>query len=229
MARILDNVVPWGRSLGEYAVMFDLSPADMKTKILDCGGGPASFTAEIHGRGGHAVACDPSYAFPAGDIRRRVGEVYETMVKSAELHRERFVWKEIESPEHLGRLRMDAMNRFLDDFPAGISEGRYRVAELPSLPFPDREFDLAVCSHFLFTYSDLFPLEFHVECVRELCRVAHEARIFPLLPNFGTEHSPHLSALTRLLAAEGYRCEVVRVPHEFQKGGNEMLRVAGPK
>jgi len=120
------------------------------------------------------------------------------------------------------------MNRFLDDYPAGLREGRYHAAELPALPFRAGEFDLALCSHFLFTYSDSFTLEFHLDSIRELCRVAKEARIFPLLPSFASEHSPHLSPVLAKLAAEGYDCEVCRVPYEFQKGGNEMLRVSFP-
>ena len=150
------------------------------------------------------------------------------MIAGAESNREKFVWREIESPEHLGKIRMAAMEKFLDDYPSGLSEGRYRVAELPALPFRKAKFDLALCSHFLFTYSDLFSLAFHIESVGELCRVAREARIFPLVPNFANNRSPHLAPLMRALSAEGYRCEIVRVAYEFQRGGNEMLHVLGP-
>jgi hypothetical protein len=45
LAVMLDQVVPWGRSLSEYVRMFDLSPADLQSRILDCAGGPASFNA----------------------------------------------------------------------------------------------------------------------------------------------------------------------------------------
>lgn len=44
-----------------------------------------------------------------------------------------------------------------------------------------RSFDLAVCSHLLFLYSEHLSEDFHVESIKELCRVAGEARIFPLL------------------------------------------------
>jgi len=226
MSGILAKVVPWGRSLEEYVRMFDLSAADLKGIILDCGGGPASFCAEMHQRGGRVVACDPIYQFSAAEIRGRVNDTYEMMVSAARDNREKFMWREIESPEHLGKLRMRAMELFLEDYPAGISQGRYRVAELPVLPFRDGEFDLALCSHFLFTYSNLLTLEFHLASIRELCRVAREARIFPLFPNFANEHSPYVAQVVGKLGAEGYRCEICRVPYEFQKGGNEMLRVS---
>lgn len=132
----------------------------------------------------------------------------------------------MKSPEHVGQIRMAAMKQFLADLPIGLAEGHYRAAELPALPFRGAEFDLALCSHFLFTYSDILSLEFHLASIRELCRVAGEARIFPLLPNFGSAHSPHVAAIVSQLTAESYRCELKRVPYEFQKGGNEMLRVS---
>jgi len=226
MPAILDKAVPWGRSFDEYARMFALSEADLASRILDCAAGPSSFNAEMHRSGRRVVSCDPTYALSAADIRQRIGETYHTMVAAAESTRERFVWRDIESPQHLGQIRMAAMEQFLADYPSGLHEGRYRIAALPSLPFRDAEFDLALCSHFLFTYSDLFPLEFHIESIREMCRVAREARIFPLLPNFANEHSAHLAPAMDRLASAGYRCEVLCVPYEFQKGGNEMLRVS---
>jgi hypothetical protein len=221
----LDQVVPWGRSLGEYARMFDLAERDLDRRVLDCAGGPASFNCEMHQLGRRVVSVDPIYAFPASQIAQRIRETRETILRKTAESQENFIWDEVQSIERLGEIRMQAMKLFLDDFPSGLAEGRYTVAELPQLPFGDREFDLALCSHFLFTYSHLFSVEFHRDAVRELCRVAHEARIFPLIPNFGHTPSAHLQPLIEQLTANGYRCEKRRVPYEFQKGGNEMLRV----
>ena len=221
----LDQVVPWGRSLAEYVRMFALEQDDLKHRILDCAGGPASFNFEMHQAGRAVVSVDPIYGFSAAEIARRISETYETVLHKTRESRENFLWTEFRSPDHLGEIRMRAMNLFLKDFPSGLSEARYRAGELPRLPFAAGEFDLALCSHFLFTYSHLLSLEFHLASVRELCRVAREARIFPLIPNFGDARSPDLQPLIEQLAAEGYRCEMRRVPYEFQKGGNEMLRV----
>jgi len=58
-----------------------------------------------------------------------------------------------------------------------------------------------------------------------MCRVASEVRTFPLLPSFGAAHSSHVEPVVRQLSAEGYRCEIRRVPYEYQRGGNEMLCV----
>jgi hypothetical protein len=40
----LDQVVPWGRSAREYGAMFALTTADLDRRILDCAGGPSSFS-----------------------------------------------------------------------------------------------------------------------------------------------------------------------------------------
>lgn len=221
----LDQVVPWGRSFDEYVRMFDLSEGDLSAKIIDCGAGPASFNFEMHRAGRAVVSVDPIYAFSASQIARRIDETCETVLRKTAESQDNFVWHELQSIEHLRETRMRAMQLFLNDFLRGLSEGRYRVGKLPRLPFAAGEFDLALCSHFLFTYSHLLPLGFHLASVRELCRVGRAARIFPMIPNFGRAHSPHLQPLIEQLTTEGYRCEIRQVPYEFQKGGNEMLRV----
>jgi hypothetical protein len=221
----LNQVMPWGRSHDEYVLMFDLGERQLAGRILDCAGGPASFNCEMH-RNGHAViSADPIYQFSASEIAQRIEETRDTILRKTSESLEAFVWDEMRSPEHLSEVRMRAMRLFLEDFPLGLSQGRYQAAELPRLPFRDGEFALALCSHFLFTYSDLLSLEFHLASIRELCRVAGEARLFPLLPSFGDAHSLHLEPLVAQLTTVGYRCEIRRVPYEFQKGGNEMLRV----
>jgi hypothetical protein len=225
MSKILSQTVPWGRSLDEYARMFALSAFDLKAKILDCAAGPSSFNAELTLQGGRVVSCDPVYDISAPEIRRRGQETCSIMVAGAEANADKFIWREIKSPAHLGKIRTAVLEEFLGDYPRGLQQGRYQISQLPLLPYCDAEFDLALCGYFLFTYSDLFDFEFHVRSVRELCRVATESRIFPLLPAFATIPSPHLAPLMRDLSALGYRCEIVRVPYEFQKGGNEMLRV----
>ncbi len=73
------------------------------------------------------------------------------------------------------------MDRFLVDFPSGLAADRYRTDALPHLAFGDNRFDFALCSHFHFLYSDQLPADFHVAAIREMCRVAREARVFPLL------------------------------------------------
>ncbi len=205
--------------------MFDLAPQDLDGKILDCAAGPASFNAEATQKGYRVTSCDPLYRFTAEEIADRIDDTYDTVVTGAKANRDRYVWEEICSPEHMGEARMAAMRRFLKDFPSGLEKGRYRTDELPSLGFDDGEFDLALSSHFLFTYSEQLSANFHLAAIEEMCRVADEARIFPLL-NYDGWQSQLLHPVVSELQARGYRAETQRVPYEFQKGGNRLLSVA---
>ena len=205
--------------------MFALTPEDLGGKVLDCAAGPASFNAEATSEGRAVVSCDPLYDFTADEIRSRIEATHATLVANAREARDEFVWREIESPEHLGRVRLAAMQRFLDDFPQGLREGRYLSRAFPHLGFPNGAFDLALCSHFLFTYSELLSLDFHVTSIGEMCRVAGEALVFPLLQGYGGR-SPHLQPVVARLRESGYRVEIRSVPYEFQRGGDEMLTVS---
>jgi hypothetical protein len=225
MAIHLEQVVPWGRSRWEYVHMFDLSDADLASKrILGVGDGPASFNAEMHATGRRVVSCDPIYVFTGPQIRSRVETMRDRMVEYARQHRDTFTWRHIDSPEAMGAVRLAAMERFLVDYESGRRDGRYVAAGLPKLPFADDAFDLALCSHLLFLYAEQLSLEFHVQGVIEMARVAREVRIFPLLA-LGNVPSPHVEPVREELSRRGYANEVRKVPYEFQKGGDEMMVV----
>lgn len=224
MGLTLKDIVPWGRCLAEYRRMFDLSDADLTCTLLDCGGGPASFNAEMAERGYPVTSCDPIYQFSAAEIAQRIDATRGTIISGVLENLDRYVWREIPNPEALGNVRMAAMTQFLTDFPQGVAAGRYRVAALPDLPFADRQFDLALCSHLLFTYSDQLSLAFHVEAIESLCRVASEVRIFPLLRLDG-EASPWLSPIFDRLQTQHLEYEVKTTAYEFQVGGNQLLKI----
>jgi len=221
----LESVIPWGRSMQEYVRMFDLKPDELHLKIIDCASGPASFNTEMNRQGYQVISCDPIYQFTASAIAQRIQETYQTVINAAQENRDNYLWEEIQSPEQMAQIRMAAMQQFLEDLPLGIQQGRYVTAELPILPFNTNQFDLALCSHFLFTYSDLLSADFHLASIVEMCRVATEVRIFPLLNSFSGEISPLLEPVMSQLEAQGYKVEIRQVPYEFQKGGNQMLRV----
>jgi hypothetical protein len=224
MPHTINDVYPWGRSFDEYRRMFALTDEELRLHILGCADGPASFNAELSARGGCVVSCDPLYRFSAGEIRARVDATAPQLIAMAAERREAFVWREIASPEELGRVRRAAMDRFLADYDAGLAEGRYVDAALPALPFADDSFELALCSHFLLLYSEQFSREFHRDALIELCRVAAEVRVFPLLDLSG-ERSRHLDTLLAELLAAGFNAKLEKVPYEFQRGGDEMLRI----
>jgi hypothetical protein len=73
-------------------------------------------------------------------------------------------------------------------------------------------------------YSLQLGEEFHRESLVELCRVAREVRIFPLLTLAG-ERSPYVDDNVTSRREAGYAVTIERVDYEFQRGGNQMLRV----
>jgi SAM-dependent methyltransferase len=224
MAFKYEEAVPWGRSFSEYVEMFRLTEADLLKRILGCADGPASFNAQMSRPGRRAVSCDPLYALTVDQIEGRITETYETVISQTKQNKQKFVWERIKSLEELGALRMKAMKEFLQDFEQGKREGRYLDASLPRLPLAAGSFDLALCSHLLFFYSDALSLEFHLQALSELCRVAWEVRIFPLL-TYNADRSPYIEPAIEHLRASRKVVSIERVPYEFQRGGNEILRI----
>jgi hypothetical protein len=220
----LDQIVPWGRSFDEYRRMFDLTDDDLSRAIVGCGDGPASFNAEVTRQGRRVVSCDPLYRFERSDIQERIAATFDQILDQTRRNAHEFVWRDIQTVEDLGRIRMASMQAFLEDYEPGKAEGRYVDAELPTLPFPDAAFDVALCSHLLFLYSDLLGEAFHHAALREMCRVATEIRIFPLLA-LGGERSPFVAGCMREMRDTGYDAALETVPYEFQRGGNEMMRI----
>jgi SAM-dependent methyltransferase len=220
----LDQVVPWGRSFDEYRSMFALTDPDLRRTILGCGDGPASFNAEATRRGGTVVSSDPLYGLKAVEIRDRITATYEQILDQTRRNAEEFVWDSIRSVEELGQIRMAAMQDFLDDYGRGKAEGRYVDAELPTLPFADATFDLALCSHFLFLYSVQLGEAFHRSAIREMCRVASEVRIFPLLA-LGGQRTPYVECGAEEARSSGFDASIENVAYEFQRGGNQMLHL----
>jgi hypothetical protein len=202
--------------------MFGLSDDDLNKRILGCGDGPASFNAEATERGYQIISCDPVYQFNVEEIRRRIDEVYPEIMAKMQQGADSYIWDSLGSVEQLGKVRMAAMSRFLSDFDTGRQQGRYVPASLPSLPFSDSEFDLALCSHFLFLYSDHVDAAAHLASMWELCRAASEVRVFPVVSLDG-KTSRHLDFVMTALADDGIAVSLQPVSYRFQKGATEML------
>jgi len=221
----LEDIVPWGRNLAEYQRMFALDDVALSGSILGCGDGPASFNAEATRKGIRVKSVDPIYAFDRKSIARRISEVSEKIMQEVRKHEDDYVWRSIESPDQLKEIRLAAMNDFLSDFDSGLAEGRYHAGSAPDLPFRDKEFDLALCSHFLFLYTKQFGFDAHLRSVRSLVRVASEVRIFPLSSMHSLETSDYLGPVMDALAKDGISTTLVSVDYEFMRGATEMLLI----
>jgi len=167
----LAKVVSWGRSFKEYRAMFSLSDTDIEKTILGCADGPAKFNAELTESGGHIASVDPVYQFNADDIRARINNLYPEVMLQMINNKDSYVWEAISSVEEMGYIRMEAMNKFLRDYESGKRSGRYLNESLPTLPFTDNLFELALCSHYLFLYSEHVNQDQHIVSMMELCRV----------------------------------------------------------
>jgi SAM-dependent methyltransferase len=222
MVMQLEKVVPFGRSLDEYRKMFNLSESDLRKNILGVGDGPASFNAEATQIGAKIISIDPIYQFTSSEIRQRFDEVVDNIIAQVKATLNDWVWSYHQSPDELKKNRVRAIELFIQDFDRGKQKRRYQIGELPKLNFPDARFDLALCSHFLFLYSDFYDYQFHYDSIQEMLRVSKEIRIFPLL-TLMLKRSPYLTQIIEDFKTIGYQVSIEKVQYELQKGGNEML------
>ena len=65
-----------------------------------------------------------------------------------------------------------------------------------------------------------------MKAVQDLCRVAREVRIFPLLA-LGSRPSPYVDTIVEAARNSGCDVSIEMVPYEFQRGGNQMMRIRG--
>lgn len=221
MAFKLDNVVPWGRNLNEYRLMFRLNDSDMSKKIAGFGDGPASFNYEAKQNGYSVTSFDPIYRFNKEELQQRIEEVRATVMQQMKENLNNYVWTNIKSLEELENVRMSAMRLFLSDYESGKTENRYICHELPDrLPYDDNVFDIGLSSHFLLMYTAL-GYDFHIQAMTEMLRVCREIRIFPIV-DLDANRTDMITNVIDYFR-ERYDVEIQKTRYEFQKGDNKLL------
>ncbi len=217
----LSSVVPWGRNMEEYKLMFGLSESDLSKKIAGFGDGPACFNCEMTEKGGSVISFDPIYQFSKADIEKRIEEVRVIVMQQMSENIDNYVWKNIKSLDELEFTRMSAMRKFLSDYEKGKTEGRYVYHELPNrLNYDNDHFDIGLSSHFLLMYTSL-GYDFHIASMTEMLRVCKEIRIFPIV-----DLDANKTDLTEKVIdyfKKDYSVEIVKTDYEFQKGDNKLL------
>lgn len=223
----LDYIAFYGRTLAEYERMFDLDLRALKgARVLDCPAGPASFAAEAGRQGVLVTACDPRYSEPLTRLRARCRRDVKAVVARVVEARDTFRWHYYRTPRRLAALRLRALARFCADYAAGRRAGRYVRARLPRLPFPDGSFDLVLSGNLLFGYDRHLPRGFHEKAIKELLRVSRgEVRVFPTVGDRGRPF-PGMARLLAKVRSWGATARLQKVPFEFQKGADRMLRIA---
>ncbi|MDE5604066.1 MAG: SAM-dependent methyltransferase, partial [Eubacterium sp.] len=221
MAFKLNSVVPWGRNMQEYQLMFKLTEDDLNKKIAGFGDGPACFNYEMNERNGKVVSFDIIYQFSKADIEKRIEEVRVTVMQQMRENMNNYVWKNIKDLDDLENTRMSAMRKFLFDYENGKAEGRYIYHELPNkLPYEENHFDIGLSSHFLLMYTAL-GYDFHIASMEEMLRVCKEIRIFPIVDLDANETDLVTDVINYF--KKNYKVEIVKTEYEFQKGENKLL------
>ncbi len=206
--------------------MFDLEEELLKEyDVLDCPAGASSFTAEAMRKGFSVTACDILYDLSEEYLLRKgredIAHVFERFNDVGHL----YVWKYYKSKEEIMAHRNKALALFSEDFAKGKEKATYVQARLPYLPFPNGRFDLVLSGHFLFLYGDRLDIDFHMSCMEELLRVCSgEVRVFPLT-GLDAKPYPRLDEILSHLRAEDIETSIVKVPFEFQRGADEMMKL----
>lgn len=216
-----------GRTFEEYLGLFGLDRTALAAgPILDCPGGPSSFTAVASALGTEVTAVDPMYEHTVERLESECHDAIECNVSQLHEKRDLFVWDYYGDVATRGRYLRAAAERFLTDFTR--YPGRYVASGLPDLPFADDAFELTLSGNLLFVYDDRLDRDFHESAVRELLRVtAGEVRLFPLA-SLDRTRSAFVDDLVATLRTEGVDARFESVDYEFQPGATEVLVLSAP-
>ena len=180
------RVVFFGRTGEEACEFFNLELSHWRgRRVLDCPGGPGSFSALAREAGVEVMAVDPLYALPQEELERRSLEDVQHTIDRLE---QSTVPRPDFNLETFRQGKLQAIERFLRD--RTLHPGAYRAEALPELSLPGRSFDLVLSGHLLFGYAPLadgglharthFNLAWHRRALSELMRVCNnELRLDP--------------------------------------------------
>ncbi|MCF8564660.1 SAM-dependent methyltransferase [Alicyclobacillus tolerans] len=221
----LSRIVFIGRTWEEYLLMFNLSKEDLVgRKVLDCPSGACSFTANANKNGIKTMATDIAYYHNVDDLEKKGFQDIQHTMQSMEQSKGNYIWDFFSGIGELKRARTQALTECISDMKEfGISH--YIPSVLPQLPFTDKQFDVTLSAHFLFTYADRLDYDFHVQTLNELFRVTEEeVRIFPTVDMEGKRYE-YMDTLIEWVSGQGWMAEEIQVPYEFQKNANTMLKL----
>ncbi|WAH37252.1 SAM-dependent methyltransferase [Alicyclobacillus dauci] len=221
----LSRIVFIGRTWEEYLLMFNLSKEDlMGRKVLDCPSGACSFTANANKNGIDTMATDIAYYHDVDDLEKKGFQDIEHTMQSMEKSAGNYIWNFFSDIGELKRMRTQALTECVSDMKE-FGASRYLPAVLPQLPFTDKQFDVTLSAHFLFTYTDRLDYDFHIQTMNELFRVTgEEVRIFPTVDMEGKKYE-YMDTLIEWVSGQGWTAEEIQVPYEFQKNANTMLKL----
>lgn len=218
----LNDIVLVGRTFDEYFKMFNINNIDKSEKILDIASGVSSFCAEGNSIGYNVTASDRIYCFSAEEIEEKCANDLEDTLKKLSEVKDLYKWTFFNGIEDLKIHREKAYKRFIEDYKQTASK-RYVNTVYPRSEFKDKEFTIALVSHFLFMYDEFLDYEFHKQVIKEIIRVtSKEIRIFPIV-NLKGEKSLFAEEIINDKDFKGSDIGIIKVDYEFVNGGDEML------
>lgn len=220
-----EHIAFFGRRLKEYECFFNFSTRDYIGKsILDVAAGTASFASEASNLGVNVTAIDPCYALDPKEASVRAKDDFDMVMASIRDKQDYLVQTTFKSLDELAEMRWGATEKFLADYEAQYQSGRYQPETLPKLSFEDNAFDLVLCGHFLFLFSDRLDYAFHCDSLIELCRVARDVRLYPLVGIDNNEY-PDLLKLQAELRKRGIESRTVDVDYAVIKGSGKAQQL----
>jgi hypothetical protein len=200
----------------DYLAMFELDSNRLTGKTLDCMSALSSFNATATQQSKQVTSLDPLYAQDKHAIERLIEQQRRLLQDPKDSEMAKQTWERFTIASQL----------FCDDYALGQESGRY-VAWSPGqkLPFADHSFSLALCSHWLFK-QPLSLIEV-IDCIDELCRVAGEVRIFPLV-NAQSQTHHFLGHVMANYQSRRYTISCVAVDFNTHETGGAMLCITSP-
>lgn len=212
----------WIYDFSDYQQMYDLTQADFEKVILDFSAGISSFNAQACARGMQVISADPAYHLSETDMHSHARSVLHHTISQLEADPTRLQNHSVSMRQKIESLWEKTEATFLQDYAAGKLQARYQSIQLPTFPFATLQFQLALCTDYVFHHA-LSREKVHA-ILKELARVAEEVRIFPLLDSNG-KMPAELGPLMLYFQQKNYGIEVREVPYHTLKGGNAMLRI----
>lgn len=203
--------------------MFALSPANLERTILSVASGGSSLGAELRTQNSMVTSLDPLYKQPPEVVEQLITRQLQRLEGLIVENSPEWVWSYHGGKPSLLASRKKTFDAFLSDYRLHYGSQYYRASSLPFLS-TERTYDLCLCSHFLFLYSNLLDYDFHITSIRSLLKVANELRIYPIMTQALVQY-PHLDTLRTELQENGFRSRVVSVSYRLRRDSDHMLVV----
>lgn len=221
----MERLVLWGHHLDEYRDMFDLPEAALGLRFLEFQSGVSAFQTDLRDTAAHLVSYDTWFDLDKDTLQQKIETSFSARLTQIKQRAEAFdLSRYAGSLDKLVAYRRQGIAEFLQDYELGHAEGRYLHAAQSRLPFADFFFDYALSAHHFFSVTAPQTIDYYLNTIEELARVAKEVRIFPLVDAQGVP-SELLGPVILALQQKNYGIEVRDVAYHLQPKGNAMLRI----